>query len=312
MATADNVKLKIQGLINKSNETTGNADTDLTSAVNSLVEGYGKGGGEQPTLFPPIVTIDINNISWKNDTKNGGFNVSITAEVDGETVTSPLTVTEDMKGKTLIITASAENFESSASEIEIVYSSSTDVFLPYDTIIAKDAFRNNKTIQTVTAPNVITIEIYAFSDSSIKNVSMDKLQTIRGNAFTNCSNLTLTSLPECVTYIGEYAFANCSNLTLTSLPEGVTYIDWYAFTNCSNLTLTSLPEGVTYIGGYAFFRCGNLKAITFKGKPNTIESTAFSSCTALITINVPWAEGEVANAPWGATNATINYNYTRE
>ena len=289
MATADNVKLKIQGLINKSNETTGNADTDLTSAVNSLVEGYGKGGGEQPTLFPPIVTIDINNISWKNDTKNGGFNVSITAEVDGETVTSPLTVTEDMKGKTLIITASAENFESSASEIEIVYSSSTDVFLPYDTIIAKDAFRNNKTIQTVTAPNVITIEIYAFSDSSIKNVSMDKLQTIRGNAFTNCSNLTLTSLPECVTYIGEYAFANCSNLTLTSL-----------------------PEGVTYIGGYAFFRCGNLKAITFKGKPNTIESTAFSSCTALITINVPWAEGEVANAPWGATNATINYNYTRE
>jgi hypothetical protein len=27
---------------------------------------------------------------------------------------------------------------------------------------------------------------------------------------------------------------------------------------------------------------------------------------------VPWAEGAVANAPWGATNATINYNYTGE
>jgi hypothetical protein len=31
--------------------------------------------------------------------------------------------------------------------------------------------------------------------------------------------------------------------------------------------------------------------------------------TNLMTINVPWSEGEVINAPWGASNATINYNY---
>lgn len=29
-----------------------------------------------------------------------------------------------------------------------------------------------------------------------------------------------------------------------------------------------------------------------------------------LTRGVPWAEGAVTNAPWGATNATINYNYT--
>ena len=45
MITAASVKGKIQGLIDKANETTGNADTDLTTAVNALVEGYGKGGG---------------------------------------------------------------------------------------------------------------------------------------------------------------------------------------------------------------------------------------------------------------------------
>jgi hypothetical protein len=39
---------------------------------------------------------------------------------------------------------------------------------------------------------------------------------------------------------------------------------------------------------------------------------AFSGCANITTINVPWAEGAVENAPWGATNATINYNYTGE
>jgi len=49
--------------------------------------------------------------------------------------------------------------------------------------------------------------------------------------------------------------------------------------------------------------------LTFEGTPSFIASNAFSNCTKLRTINVPWAEGKVANAPWGATKATINYNY---
>ena len=40
-----------------------------------------------------------------------------------------------------------------------------------------------------------------------------------------------------------------------------------------------------------------------------MDSTAFTGCDKLTTINVPWSEGEVANAPWGATNAVINYDY---
>lgn len=44
MAKIDDVKTKLLELIDKSNATTGNADTDLTTAVDALVEGYGKGG----------------------------------------------------------------------------------------------------------------------------------------------------------------------------------------------------------------------------------------------------------------------------
>ena len=45
MAKADVVKVKIQNLINKANATTGKNDTDLTSGVYNLVQGYGSGGG---------------------------------------------------------------------------------------------------------------------------------------------------------------------------------------------------------------------------------------------------------------------------
>lgn len=96
------------------------------------------------------------------------------------------------------------------------------------------------------------------------------------------------------------------------LPEGLTKIGEGVFYNCTNLALTSLPEGIRYIGSQAFCGCIGLKTITFKGTPNSIADNAFLNCTNLTIINVPWAEGEVANAPWGAINAVINYNYACE
>ena len=44
MATAESVKSKIQGLIDTANAATGGVDADLTSAVNTLVAGFGSGG----------------------------------------------------------------------------------------------------------------------------------------------------------------------------------------------------------------------------------------------------------------------------
>lgn len=113
------------------------------------------------------------------------------------------------------------------------------------------------------------------------------------------------------TSIKQYAFYNDRVLTHIEMPK-VTSIGNHAFNGCSNLALTSLPSVLTSIGIYTFNGCTSITAITFGGKPNSIEGTSFANCSKLTTINVPWAEGEVANAPWGATNATINYNYTGE
>ena len=133
---------------------------------------------------------------------------------------------------------------------------------------------------------------------------------VRDYAFYYCKNLALTSLPESLTSIGNYAFYYCTSLALTSLPEGLTKIDDNVFYSCKNLALTSLPESLISIGTYAFYSCTSLTSITFKGTPSSIMSSAFNGCTNLTDIKVPWAEGAVANAPWGATNATITYNYT--
>ena len=82
-----------------------------------------------------------------------------------------------------------------------------------------------------------------------------------------------------------------------------------AFRNCP-LTITELPSGITTIGNSAFQNCTSLTELTFLGTPTSIGATAFQGCANLATVRVPWAEGAVANAPWGATNATITYNYT--
>ena len=150
---------------------------------------------------------------------------------------------------------------------------------------------------------------YSYFDLALTSLPAG-LTSIGGYAFYQCTNLALTSLPAGLTSIGGYAFYKCSSLALTSLPAGLTSIGEFAFYGCSSLALTSLPAGLTSIGNYAFRDCTSLTQITFEGKPNSIASKAFAYADDLTTINVPWAEGEVANAPWGATNATINYNYT--
>ena len=138
------------------------------------------------------------------------------------------------------------------------------------------------------------------------------LTQIGPNAFANYDNLALTSLPEGVKHIGKNSFNNCTALALTSLPSGLTFIDDGAFYGCTNLALISIPSGVDYIADGAFGGCTSLTSITFEGIPRTVEARAFEGCTNITTINVPWAEGAVSNAPWGATNATINYNYTAQ
>lgn len=110
-----------------------------------------------------------------------------------------------------------------------------------------------------------------------------------------------------MTSIGDSTFNSCPKLALTSLPAGVVSIGESAFIRCTKLALAELPAGLTSIGVNAFYGCTGLTSITFLGTPTTLHASAFNGCTNLKDIYVPWAEGDIAGAPWGATNATIHY-----
>ena len=142
-------------------------------------------------------------------------------------------------------------------------------------------------------------------DSSISGdiVLPSTVTEIRDYLFQSCINLTGLSMPE-VIKIGNYAFSGCENLVLSELPAGIKEIGNWAFSTCRKIGITEIPETVEKIGSYVFYNA-NLPMLTLKGTPTEIGKGAFSGVS---TLNVPWAEGDVAGAPWGAT--TVNYNYT--
>ena len=147
------------------------------------------------------------------------------------------------------------------------------------------------------------------SGEAVADINLPNATAMRASLFKDDKILTSISMPK-VKSIGDYAFQNCYNLVLTSLPKNLETIGSRSFSGCKN-AFTSFPSSLKSIDARAFYYNAFI-AITFKGTPTSIASDAFDGCSNLTTINVPWAEGAVANAPWGATSATINYNYTGE
>lgn len=103
-----------------------------------------------------------------------------------------------------------------------------------------------------------------------------------------------------------YTFLALKRLTIPDVKT----IESSAIYMATGLTSMVLPKSLKTMQGNAFFSCTKLESVTFEGTPESVAAGSFSMCSKLKTINVPWSEGEVAGAPWGATSAQINYNYT--
>jgi len=158
------------------------------------------------------------------------------------------------------------------------------------TNIGKYAFRDCSSLADINIPDsVTTIGYWAFSNTAWLNNQPDGLvyagkvaymykgtmpanasillidgtKSITDQAFYNCTNLigTLT-IPNSVTYIGDWAFLGCSGLTTGTLtiPNSVTTIGKQAFYGC-RFTSVTIGSGVTSIGEDAFVY-GNLTEIT--------------------------------------------------
>ena len=199
--------------------------------------------------------------------------------------------------------------------------------------IGNEAFRIAANLASVEMPeSVETIGNTAFAQTAITNIVFPKkLKKISNYNCWKCNELEMVKMGNRVTEIGESAFNECMKLPSINLSKSLTTLGNEAFLHCGALDNLKLPEGLKSIGYRTFawtdkwndvtipasvetigaeaFGWGKYRTkVTFKGKPNSIGDNAFIDMKAGADIYVPWAEGEVAGAPWGATKATIHYN----
>lgn len=139
-------------------------------------------------------------------------------------------------------------------------------------------------------------------------------QTIKGDANLTAGNIksgvSIFGVAGTLASGGDFDLKAFLEKTITSLtlPDDLTKIGPYGLYRLEQLGSLVIPAGVTEVGAYAMYGCTALSTVTFRGMPTTLATSAFSTCNNLTEINVPWAEGAVANAPWGAARATIHYN----
>lgn len=193
--------------------------------------------------------------------------------------------------------------------------------------ILYSAFRNCKTLTSVTIPDSVTsIDDCAFDGcSGLTSITIpDSVTDIGHFAFYNCSELTSITIPDSVTSIGNQAFRGCDKLqniyitdiaawceipylsnlmsygssnknlyinneliTTLIIPNGVTVISDSVFRNCSGLTSVTIPNSVKIIRLHTFDGCTGLTSITIPNSVTHIFDYAFHGCTGLMSIVIP-------------------------
>lgn len=314
---------------------------NLISQIKSALEGKaaGEGGSSEPVLQTKTITPSTSQQTVSPDSGYDGLS-SVIIEGDSDLVSSNIKSGVNIFGVTGSYEGSGGSGGSSGDDTVLksyITRTLTSIDFPSGiTTIGAGAFSYCTGLTSVTIPTGVTkIDQSSFTYcSNLTSITIPAGVTLIGaSAFERCTSLTSIELPSEVITINGYAFRYCTNLVTVSLPSGLKNIYAYAFQNCTNLvmstlpsTLTSIsaglfnacssietftiPSGITSVNSQAFYKCTGLTTVTFEGTPTSISSNVFQNCTNLTTINVPWAEGALVSAPWGATNATINYNYT--
>ena len=112
--------------------------------------------------------------------------------------------------------------------------------------------------------------------------------TLNGGTLTITGTGAMSDYSSSTTASDKQPWAgNRADITKIVISEGVTSVGKYAFYSCSNATSVEIASTVTSIGQYAFQNCSKLATVkfgtstTYKCNVDTIQSSAFSSCSAV-------------------------------
>lgn len=84
----------------------------------------------------------------------------------------------------------------------------------------------------------------------------------------------------------NYCFGNCHNITSVTIPDGVTYLGDWAFWACSRLTSITIGNGITSIRTGAFRSCSSLSTVIMGAGVNSIDMLAFADCYKITTVTI--------------------------
>jgi len=179
-------------------------------------------------------------------------------------------------------------------------------------------------------------------DSITSVIIKEGVAAIGRGAFSGCTRLTAVTIPNSVTFIGDFAFAGSAPVTI---PNGVMSIGANALSRTASITVAMgnpnyssidgvlfnkaktvliqypqgrkgtsyvIPGSVTSIGNEAFANCGNLVNVTIGSNVTEIGEFAFAFCPRIASVAIPSGVtkiGEGAFAHSGLTAVTsLNRN----
>ena len=235
--------------------------------------------------------IDASNI---NNTTAGEYNIAISYTENEVTKSTAIQINIVESGNTTVAASGTAN--DSNNQAVVTWQLDSEGVITFDSSV------NNTTIA---AYDDGSQPWYSYMSQIKKAIFTSNIVGAGGNVLQNATNLIEVELENELVALGANAFSGCTSLYQSDWTHAKSATT-FTFRNCP---MTEIVFGTTTLGANSLYRPA-LTKVTWTGTPTTINASAFYGADTLTNIYVPWSEGAVANAPWGATSATIHYNTT--
>ena len=133
-----------------------------------------------------------------------------------------------------------------------------------DLHIPEGCFRDCKGLEHIheRAVKIYSMDSFAFSGcTSLTDVTLNNIQNIPAEAFSNCHNLKSVKINSLIRQIGNRAFYRCYNLSDFDIPGSVERIGKEALRYCNSITTLLIPYSLKNFGAAAFANMASLENI---------------------------------------------------